>query len=59
MFAGSIGRTNGPRSGYGEHLANIRSKILSLPEATVVLPGHGPPSTVAQESAHNPFFSQN
>jgi len=56
LFAGSIGRTNGPRFGYDDHRSNIRSKILSLPEETVVLPGHGPPSTVEQERAHNPFF---
>jgi hydroxyacylglutathione hydrolase len=56
LFAGSIGRTNGPHFGYDDHRKNIRSKILSLPEETVVLPGHGPASTVAQERAHNPFF---
>ena len=56
LFAGSIGRTNGPQFGYDDHRHNIRTKILSLPEETVVLPGHGPPSTVAQERAHNPFF---
>ncbi len=56
MFAGSIGRTNGPHFGYDDHRNNIRAKILSLAEETVVLPGHGPASTVAQERAHNPFF---
>ena len=56
LFAGSIGRTNGPQFGYDDHRNNIRTKILSLPEETVVLSGHGPPSTVAQERAHNPFF---
>ena len=56
LFAGSIGRTNGPSTGYADHRKNIRVKILTLPEETVVLPGHGPPSTVAQEKAHNPFF---
>jgi hydroxyacylglutathione hydrolase len=56
LFAGSIGRTNGPQFGYDDHRNNIRAKILSLPQETVVLPGHGPASTVAQEKAHNPFF---
>jgi glyoxylase-like metal-dependent hydrolase (beta-lactamase superfamily II) len=56
LFAGSIGRTNGPQFGYDDHRNNIRAKILSLPENTVILPGHGPASTVAQEKAHNPFF---
>ena len=56
MFAGSVGRTNGPSFGYQDHLSHIRSQILSLPDETAVLPGHGPPSTVAQERDHNPFF---
>ncbi len=56
MFAGSVGRVFGERFGYDDQLATIRSKILSLPEEMVVLPGHGPASTVAQERAHNPFF---
>ncbi len=56
MFAGSVGRVFGERFGYDDQLATIRSKILSLPEDTVVLPGHGPASTVGQERAHNPFF---
>jgi hydroxyacylglutathione hydrolase len=56
LFAGSIGRSFGPHVGYDDERNNVRSKILSLPEETVVLPGHGPPSTIAQELAHNPFF---
>jgi len=56
LFAGSIGRSFGPHFGYDELRNSIRTKILSLPEDTVVLPGHGPPSTVVQERAHNPFF---
>lgn len=57
MFAGSVGGLFGNRFGYADELDNIRTRILSLPAATVVLPGHGPPSTIAQELAHNPFFS--
>jgi len=56
LFAGSIGRVFGPHMGYAEQLDSIRSKIFSLPGDAVVLPGHGPASTVAQEQAHNPFF---
>ncbi|MBV8596825.1 MAG: MBL fold metallo-hydrolase [Candidatus Eremiobacteraeota bacterium] len=56
LFAGSIGRDFGERFHYSDQLAAIRQKILSLPGETVVLPGHGPASTVAQEQAHNPFF---
>lgn len=57
LFAGSIGRDFGERFGFSDQLKAIREKIFSLPGDTVVLPGHGPASTVAQEQAHNPFFS--
>lgn len=55
LFAGSIGR---PASSavYPQMLSDIRSKILSLPGDTRILPGHGPTSTVAEELEHNPFF---
>jgi glyoxylase-like metal-dependent hydrolase (beta-lactamase superfamily II) len=42
---------------YHDALENNRNKILTLPDETIVCPGHGPMSTVAQEKAHNPFFS--
>jgi hydroxyacylglutathione hydrolase len=56
MFAGSVGRSFDKRYGYDDLLENVRTKILTLPAETVVLPGHGPPSTIAEERAHNPFF---
>lgn len=56
LFAGSIGRVFGERFGYDDLLAGARTKIFSMPDETVVLPGHGPPSTIAEERAHNPFF---
>jgi hydroxyacylglutathione hydrolase len=56
MFAGSVGKIFGPRLGYDDLLSGVSAKIFSLPAATVVLPGHGPPSTIEQERAHNPFF---
>ena len=55
LFAGSIGRPAGP-SAYREMLDAIRSKLLTLPAETALLPGHGPPTTVGEESQHNPFF---
>lgn len=54
LFAGSIG---GPRHSYPEALAAIRTHILPLPGDCVLCPGHGPATTVALESAHNPYFS--
>jgi hydroxyacylglutathione hydrolase len=56
LFAGSIGGVFGERSGYRDILDSVRTKIFSLDDATVLMPGHGPPSTVAEEKAHNPFF---
>jgi hydroxyacylglutathione hydrolase len=56
LFAGSVGKLYGPRLGYEDLLNSVATRIFSLPAATVVLPGHGPPSTVEQEREHNPFF---
>jgi len=52
LFAGSIGRAAAPR----QALRAIRKQILSLPDETLICPGHGPPTTVGEEKAHNPFF---
>lgn len=54
LFAGSIGRAN-PPSLYPAHLESVRGRVLMLPEQTVLLPGHGPATTVREELAHNPF----
>ncbi|MFN2449351.1 MAG: MBL fold metallo-hydrolase [Candidatus Baltobacteraceae bacterium] len=56
LFAGSVGGAYGEASTYGDLLNGIRSKIFTLPDETVFMPGHGPPSTIAWEKAHNPFF---
>ncbi len=55
LFAGSIGRS-GSGDTYSQAVGHIRAKILSLPDETVLLPGHGPVTTVGEEKAHNPFF---
>lgn len=54
LFAGSIGRSN-PSSLYPAHLASVRRRVLALPASTLLLPGHGPATTVSEEMAHNPF----
>ena len=56
LFAGSIGRTDFPGGDMEGLLQRIRSKIFTLPDDTVILPGHGPLSTVGQEKRSNPFF---
>jgi len=57
LFAGSLGGAyQGPRF-YGELLKSAR-RILELPDETVLLPGHGPATTVAAEKIHNPFLAR-
>ncbi len=53
LFAGSVGGAN---HSYDGLLRNVRQHILSLPDETLLCPGHGPMTTVAEEKAHNPFF---
>ncbi len=56
LFAGSVGGAFGDVSTYDDILNSVRSKIFTLADDTVLMPGHGPPTTVALEKAHNPFF---
>ncbi len=55
LFAGSIGRPLNPGI-YKKMLSSIEEKILALSNNTILLPGHGPPTTVWQEKEHNPFL---
>jgi hydroxyacylglutathione hydrolase len=57
LFAGSIGRTDLPGGDIEMLLAAIRSQLLTLPDDYVVLPGHGPASTIGDERADNPFLA--
>jgi len=54
LFAGSIGGSN-PASLYQTHLESVRTRVLTLPPDTTLLPGHGPATTVREERTHNPF----
>jgi hydroxyacylglutathione hydrolase len=56
LFAGSVGGAFGDVSTYDDILASVKFKIFSLDDGTILMPGHGPPSTIAEEKAHNPFF---
>jgi hydroxyacylglutathione hydrolase len=56
LFAGSVGGAFGDVSTYDDILNSVRSKLFTLPDDTVVMPGHGPPSRIALEREHNPFF---
>jgi hydroxyacylglutathione hydrolase len=56
LFAGSIGRSN-PHTLYRTHLDSVRQRVLKLPHNCILLPGHGPGTTVREELDHNPFAS--
>ena len=56
LFQSSIGRFDLPGGDGRLLLHSIREKLLVLPDETLVLPGHGPTSTIGQEKQHNPFI---
>jgi hydroxyacylglutathione hydrolase len=56
LFAGSIGRTDLPGGNSAQILDSITSRLLSLPDETRVLPGHGPATTISTERRSNPFL---
>lgn len=56
LFAGSIGRTDLPGGDTRRMMASLRDKLLVLDDETVVLPGHGPTTTIGRERASNPFL---
>jgi glyoxylase-like metal-dependent hydrolase (beta-lactamase superfamily II) len=56
LFNMGIGRTDGPDGNYNLLISNIQSKLLKMPEDTLVLPGHGPKTTIGWERRHNPFL---
>jgi glyoxylase-like metal-dependent hydrolase (beta-lactamase superfamily II) len=56
IFQGSIGRTDLPGGDYDELINSVETKIFTLPDETVIYPGHGPSTTVGYEKKYNPFF---
>lgn len=58
LFAGSIGRTDLPGGDHQDMLRTLRHQVLSQPDDTLVLPGHGPRTTIAAERAGNPFLRE-
>lgn len=56
LFSGSIGRTDLPGGNHEQLLESIHRELLSLPDSTVVFPGHGPPTTIEEERKSNPFL---
>ncbi len=57
LFAGSIGRTDLPGGSYDKIMRSLHEKVITLPEETVVIPGHGPATTIGEEKQSNPFLA--
>lgn len=56
LFAGSIGRTDLPGGSYPQLMESMSTRVLSYPDDTEVLPGHGPRTTLGRERRTNPFL---
>jgi hydroxyacylglutathione hydrolase len=57
LFAMGIGRTDLPGGNYRQLIAGIRAKLFTLPDETIVYPGHGPATTIGRERMQNPFLT--
>lgn len=58
LFAGSIGRTDLPGGSFQKIISSLHDKLLALPDETVVVPGHGPLTTIGDERESNPFLQK-
>ena len=58
IFAGSIGRTDLYGGSMETMMISLRNKVLPLDDTTVVLPGHGPATTIGRERATNPYLRE-
>lgn len=58
LFAGSIGRTDLPGGSFEKILRSLHHEVLALPDETVVIPGHGPVTTIGEERESNPFLQK-
>jgi hydroxyacylglutathione hydrolase len=56
LMAGSVGRADFPGGDFGQLIAGIRDKLLTLPPETIVYSGHGPETTIGVEAADNPYL---
>jgi len=56
LFASSIGRTDFPGGNYAQLIDSIKSKLLALPDETIVYTGHGPSTTIGTERRHNQYL---
>ena len=58
LFAGSIGRTDLPGGSYKKIMQSLHGPVLALPDETIVVPGHGPLTTIGEERDSNPFLTR-
>jgi len=58
IFYSSVGRTDLPGGSFQQLAAGIHKKLFSMPDETILLPGHGPKTTVGREKISNPFVGQ-
>ncbi len=58
LFAGSVGRVDLPGGSWEDMLRSLRDVVLPLDDDTVVLPGHGPATTIGRERAANPYLAE-
>jgi hydroxyacylglutathione hydrolase len=56
LFAGSIGRTDLPGGSFEKIMRSLHQQVLALPDETVVIPGHGPKTTIGDEREGNPYL---
>jgi len=56
LFAGGIGRTDLPGGSFEKIMRSLHERVLALPDETVVIPGHGPKTTIGEEREGNPFL---
>lgn len=56
LFAGSIGRTDLPGGSFDKIMDSLKGRVLALPDDTIVVPGHGPETTIGEERESNPFL---
>ncbi len=59
LFRGSVGRTDFPDGSFEQLSHSIKTQLFDLPDETIVLPGHGPGTTIGEEKRHNPFVGEN